>query len=190
MNDYNLEEYLTADAMNYNPISIKGFSFDKLKALLFSNPGSDQKYIWRYIYYLRHVECILTKQNKHKNIINTLLKVYWLYKLRKASYVTGFQIPPFTCGKGLTIYHWGSIIINGNVRLGKNCVLYPGVLIGWQGPDKRGCAEIGDNVFIGSGTKIIGHVKIGNNVIIGQNCVIVKDIPDNSVVVTSNLRYL
>lgn len=90
----------------------------------------------------------------------------------------------------MIIYHWGSIIINGNVKIGQNCVLYPGVLICWKGPKERGCAEIGNNVFIGSGTKIIGPVKIGNNVIIGQNCVIVKDIPDNSIVVTNNLRYL
>ena len=118
------------------------------------------------------------------------MRLFYLYKLRRISYKTDFQIPPFTCGKGLTIYHWGSIIINSRVRIGDNCTLYPGVLIGWKGPEERGCAQIGKNVFIGSGTKIIGPVKIGNNVIIGQNCVITKDIPDNSVVVQSNLRYL
>lgn len=167
MESYNLEEYLRADAINYKPISNSKFSRNKLKALLFSDPGSDQKYIWRYIYYLRHVEYAITRQKNKKNVFNTLVKAYYLYKLRKASYVTGFQIPPFTCGKGLIIYHWGSIIINGNVKIGQNCVLYPGVLIGWKGPKERGCAEIGNNVFIGSGTKIIGPVKIGNNVIIG-----------------------
>lgn len=50
---------------------------------------------------------------------------------------------------------------------------------------------IGDNVFIGSGTKIIGEVKIGNYVTIGQNCVIVKDIADNQTVVSNDrLRIL
>ena len=54
-----------------------------------------------------------------------------------------------------------------------------------------GIPVIGDNVFIGSGTKIIGEVKIGNNVTIGQNCVIVKDIADDTVVVSSaNVRLL
>lgn len=54
-----------------------------------------------------------------------------------------------------------------------------------------GAATIGDNVFIGAGTKIIGSVKIGNNVTIGQNCVITKDIPANSVVVNgSGMRIL
>lgn len=50
---------------------------------------------------------------------------------------------------------------------------------------------IGNNVFIGSGTKIIGDVKIGNNVTIGQNCVIVKNIADNTVVISgANVRLL
>ena len=54
-----------------------------------------------------------------------------------------------------------------------------------------GTAVIGNNVFIGSGTKIIGDVKIGNNVTIGQNCVIVKDIADDTVVVSgANVRSL
>ena len=54
-----------------------------------------------------------------------------------------------------------------------------------------GAATIGNNVFIGAGTKIIGPVKIGDNVTIGQNCVITKDIPNNSIVVNDNkMRYL
>ena len=50
---------------------------------------------------------------------------------------------------------------------------------------------IGNNVFIGSGSKIIGAIKIGNNVNIGQNCVVVKDIPNNQTVVTGDkLRFI
>ncbi len=49
-------------------------------------------------------------------------------------------------------------------------------------PEKVGCIEIGDNVFIGSGTHISYNVKIGSNVIIGACSFINKDVPDNSVV--------
>lgn len=111
--------------------------------------------------------------------------LFWLRILRKYSHITGFQIPPHTCGKGLTIWHWGPIIINPASKIGDNCTLYPGVLIGHKIPG-GGAATIGNNVFIGAGTKIIGPVKIGNNVTIGQNCVITKNIPDNSVVVCNN----
>jgi serine O-acetyltransferase len=41
---------------------------------------------------------------------------------------------------------------------------------------------IGDNVFIGLSSKVMGHIKIGNNVIIAPNAVVTKDVPDNAVV--------
>jgi len=49
-------------------------------------------------------------------------------------------------------------------------------------PEKIGCIEIGDNVFIGAGTSIINNVRIGSNVIIGACSLITKDVPDNCVV--------
>lgn len=44
-----------------------------------------------------------------------------------------------------------------------------------------GCIQVGDNVMIGSGTRIMYNVKIGSNVIIGAGSIVTKDIPDNSV---------
>ena len=38
-----------------------------------------------------------------------------------------------------------------------------------------------NNVFIGSGTRILYNTRIGNNVIIGSDSLVTKDIPDNSV---------
>ena len=48
--------------------------------------------------------------------------------------------------------------------------------------EKVGCIEIGDNVFIGSGTYITYNVKIGSNVIIGACSLVNRDVPDNCVV--------
>lgn len=45
----------------------------------------------------------------------------------------------------------------------------------------QGCIEIGDNVMIGSGTRILFNVRIGSNVVIGAGSIVTKDIPDNSV---------
>lgn len=47
--------------------------------------------------------------------------------------------------------------------------------------EKLGCIEIMDNVFIGSGTRILSDTRIGRNVIIGSGSLVTKDIPDNSV---------
>lgn len=181
-----LRNFFLEDSKNFRS-QTSGF-FSKLKSLLLANPISEQRHIWNYIKEMRYVEYYDFK--KQNNRIFMLPYLYHLSRLRKESHVTGFQIPPHICGKGLTIWHWGSIIINPAARIGENCTLYPDVLIGHKKPGD-GAAIIGDNVFIGAGTKIIGPVRIGNNVIIGQNCVITKDVPDNSVVVSEyNIRYL
>lgn len=46
-----------------------------------------------------------------------------------------------------------------------------------------GCIEIGDNVMIGAGSRILPNVRIGNNVIVGAGSIVTKDLPDNSVAV-------
>lgn len=56
--------------------------------------------------------------------------------------------------------------------------------------ERVGCIEIGDNVFVGSGTHILYDTKIGSNVIIGTGATIIHDIPDNSVVVGTPARVI
>lgn len=52
-----------------------------------------------------------------------------------------------------------------------------GVTLGALNTEGRtGKIDIGDNVYIGSGAKIIGNLKIRNNVMIGANAVVLKDI--------------
>ena len=34
-----------------------------------------------------------------------------------------------------------------------------------------------------AGAKVVGNVQVGNNVVIGANAVVIKDVPDNAVVV-------
>ena len=102
---------------------------------------------------------------------------YFIY--RRLSYKLGFQIPPHTIGGGLKIYHWGTIIINGEARIGNNCTLFPGVTVG---KTEKGVPVIGNNCYLGLGCKILGKVKIGDNVMVLPNAVVTKDVPDNCIV--------
>lgn len=49
---------------------------------------------------------------------------------------------------------------------------------------------IGNNVSLGANVTIIGNIKIGNNVSIGAGTVVVKDIPDNCIVVGNPSRIV
>ena len=82
-------------------------------------------------------------------------------------------------GGGLFIQHGFSTIIMAD--LGRNCWVNQQVTIGYK--DQTGRPQIGDNVRITAGAKVIGNIKIGDNVTIGANAVVVKNVPDNCVVV-------
>ena len=90
-------------------------------------------------------------------------------------------------------YCMKSIFFSGGAVIGKNCVIFQQVTIGSiviPEAKGKGAPVIGDNVYIGSGAKIIGSVVVGNNVRIGSNAVMCKDVPDNSVVVSGEQKII
>lgn len=85
-------------------------------------------------------------------------------------------------GIGTEFVHNGlGVVIHEEAQIGKYNKIMQNVTIG--GRNGRGAPIIGDYCFIGAGACILGDIKIGNNVMIGANSVILKDIPDNVVVV-------
>ena len=83
-------------------------------------------------------------------------------------------------GPGLFIQHGVCTIIAAD-SIGKNCSINQQVTIGYSDDVNR--PTIGDNVRITAGAKVIGGVKIGDNVTVGANAVVLKDVPNNCVVV-------
>lgn len=95
-------------------------------------------------------------------------------RLRVMGERLGFEIPRGVFGPGLSIAHHGTITVNGEAVVGHNCRIDTQTTIG----DVRGRAPvIGDNVYIGSGARILGGVTIGDEAAIGANAVVVGDVP-------------
>ena len=109
-----------------------------------------------------------------------------LYKIlyRRIISITGIELPcEVPVGSGTRIDHHSDIIISGYAKIGENCIIRNGVTIGLKNIEKPVAPIIGNNVNIGSGAKLLGEITIGNNVTIGANAVVLKNIPDNSLVV-------
>jgi serine O-acetyltransferase len=89
-------------------------------------------------------------------------------------------------GTGLCITH-GNIVIDGLVRIGKNVSLNPFVTIGLSTSREIGLSligpTIGDNVYIGTGAKVLGPITIGDNAKIGANAVVLSNVPANHTAV-------
>lgn len=97
-------------------------------------------------------------------------------------------------GKGLCLPHGANgVFISRGATIGEHCTIFQQVTIGTNTiKDSKGFGApiIGNNVYIGAGAKIIGNVTVGENCRIGANAIIVKDIPDNSVVVMPEPRII
>lgn len=146
---------------------------DLLKELLFGE-GFKFSFWMRTCNYTRSqplLKCFLYLPSK-------LIYNHYTYKL-------GISIPlSAKIGPGFYIGHFGSIVVNGKCSIGSNCNISHEVTLGQANRgEKKGYPELGNNVYIGPGAKLVGAVKVGNNVAIGANCVVTKDIDDNSVVV-------
>ena len=90
------------------------------------------------------------------------------------------QIATNDIGEGLYIQHGIATIIAAKY-IGKNCWINQQVTIGFS--NSTDCPTLLDNVTINAGAKVIGGITIGNNCIVGANAVVVKNVPDNCVVV-------
>jgi len=138
--------------------------------------GESFKYIfWMRLTYFLHKNGALFKP----------LFILSYFILKHYRYKFGIYLPyKTTVGKGFYIGHFGGIVINEQCVIGENCNISHCVTLGVSNRGSRkGCPEVGNNVYIAPGVKIIGAVKIGNNAAIGANAVVTKDLPDNSVAV-------
>ena len=137
-----------------------------------------------------HFIYVLRTAQKHPK--NTVLGKIWRLILRHYQIKYGFQIYPETeIGPGLYLGHWGTLVINPKVKIGKNCNIAQGVTIAQANRGKNeGVPEIGDEVWIGPNAVLVGNIKIGNNVLIAPNAYVNIDIPPNSIVVGNPATFI
>jgi len=88
-------------------------------------------------------------------------------------------------GEGLALPHSGGVVIGGLCVIGRNCVIYQQVTLGYRGDHDRsdGQPHVGNDVMVGAGAKILGPVKIGDGAVVGANAVVVSDVPAGALAV-------
>ena len=124
---------------------------------------------------------ILRKCQETKGIAQLFNRI----RLKKQERMLHIQIPFQTqIGGGLHISHFGRIIVNRDVIIGKNVTLSTWVVIGEESRGvRKGCSTIGDCVLICPNAVVVGKIKIGNDVIIAPNAYVNFDVPDHSIVI-------
>lgn len=135
--------------------------------------------IWRFQIMMRKAEYY---KNCSKNILGKIYSKWLQYRYYKMRLKLGFSIPLNVFGPGLSIAHYGTIVVNGNAKVGKNCRIQECTTIGATNGSKK-APILGDNIFIGSGARIIGDISIAGDIAIGANAVVNKNFEEQGITI-------
>lgn len=96
-------------------------------------------------------------------------------------------------GSGTQIAYGGAgVVMNGHTRIGNNCTISPGVLLGsGSGRSlKFGAPTLEDGVEVYQNAVILGGVVVGRGAVIGANAVVIEDVPPRFRVVAPKGRFV
>jgi serine O-acetyltransferase len=99
----------------------------------------------------------------------------------------GLEVPArCEIGPGIFFPHPSGTVV-GACRIGSNVTIFQGVTLGARELDMRFDPhlrpEIGDNVTIGAGAKVLGGIRVQDDAIIGANAVVVHPVEKGGTVV-------
>ena len=130
--------------------------------------------VWRFQILMRRTEYHV---NTAKNPLQRLIAQLYRFRYHRFCVKMGFHIPLNIFEEGLSIAHYGALVVNSKAKVGKNCRIHAMTVIGATNGNPA-APVLGDNVYIGAGAKIIGDIHIADNVAIGANAVVVKSIDE------------
>lgn len=165
-----LSYYIEQDRLMNGYPARRGFC-EIIKNMFFPNAVSHLRYLRKLEYFT----------NVH-TFWGRYLKAYYDLKLRISARKLGYYIGVNSCGPGLSLPHYGTVIISAEAKLGKNCRVHVCVNIG-RSAGKKKAPQIGDNVYIGPSCVLFGDIHIANNITIGANATVNKSFEQENVVI-------
>ncbi|WP_282039747.1 hypothetical protein [Saccharicrinis aurantiacus] len=162
--------YLTRDSL---ALGIKPNIKISLKSFFIPN------YIWQFQKTLRKLEYYT---NCKTSIFSKFHLAFLKLRFRRLSLKLSFSIPINVFGPGLAIVHYGTIVVNKNAKIGKNCRIHASTNIGASGGSSL-APQLGDNIYIAPGVVIYGDIKLANNIAIAANSTVYKSIKESNVMI-------
>lgn len=107
------------------------------------------------------------------------IKLFHTIRYRRLGVRLGFTIGINTLGYGAIIPHYGTIVVGTSNRLGNYPVLHTSTCITDNGID------IGDALYLSTGSIITSKLLLGDNVSIGANSLVNKSYESNMLLVGS-----
>ena len=159
-----LDFYIKADYM-MNRGCFKLSILSRLRALVFPD------YIMDYLVHMRKADYY----SHLGGVKGSILGNYHRMKQRKLGIKLGFSIACDTCGYGLVIPHYGTIVVGNGNKIGNYAVLHTSTCI------TNGKKVIGDCLYVSTGAKLTTIEHLGNNVMIAANSVVTMSCDEDCV---------
>jgi serine O-acetyltransferase len=110
-----------------------------------------------------------------------------------ARFWTGVEIHPAArIGRGFFIDHGTGVVIGETAEIGDHCVLFHNVTLGGTGQHRgKRHPTLGDRVYVGTGSILLGPIEVGDDARIGANTFVrMHDVPPGCTVVGSPGRIV
>jgi len=102
-------------------------------------------------------------------------------------------------GRGVVVFQ--NATVTTGARVGDHVIILPNTVVSHDdvigdytclagGVCVSGCVHVGASTYVGAGASIHDNVKIGERCLIGMGSVVLRDVPDNTVVVGNPARFL
>lgn len=166
---HELKETLLKERLLYIP------HIKTLKNRLMARYTHNEEYeIFRFI-------CALRKAEHYKSS-NKILFTYYLRESNIRGNRLGYFIAPGVLGRGVRLYHRGSIIINSQSQIGDGCLFHGDNCVGNNGVDNH-CPVLGKGVELGVGAKVIGGISLADHIRVGANAVVTKSFTEPGITI-------
>ncbi len=110
------------------------------------------------------------------------------YLAASASIQEGILVEPNASISSFAVLH-SHVWIKRNASIGHHTVIHSFTNVN-PGATIASCCEIGTGSLIGVGATISNKIKVGNHCIVGAGAVVIRDVPDRTVVVGNPARVL
>ena len=154
----------------------------------------DSKLIWRHFikdfifqHRLRYMVYFRYAQTTH----NPLLRLFCEFKMYRMCRKYGIELKTQTqIGPGFIMVHPYNITITPYAVIGKNVNILKGATIGLNQGKYPGAPTIGDSVYIGINSTILGGINIGDDVMIAPNTFVDRDVPSHCIVLGNPCKII
>lgn len=135
----------------------------------------------RYMVYFRYAQKTKSK----------MMKIFYEYKLYRLCRKYGIEVKTNTkIGPGFVMLHPYNITISPQAIIGKNVTVCKGATIGRTNGKKAGVPTLGDCVYVGINSTVLGGINIGEDVMIAPNTFVNQDVPSHSIVLGNPCRII